>query len=75
MLGVSRCENSLYVLDQHHHALVSIISANKPHVFVHLWHARLDHPNYRIVASLSRIGSISCSNKPIMNDSNICVVY
>ena len=29
VLGVDRCENGLYVLDQNHHALASIVSSNK----------------------------------------------
>ncbi|RVW31317.1 hypothetical protein CK203_103440 [Vitis vinifera] len=29
VLGVNKCENGLYVLDQNHHALASIVSSNK----------------------------------------------
>ena len=72
-MGVGRCENGLYVLNQHHHALVSILSAHKPCASAQLWHARLDHFNYRIISSLSRLGSIFCSDKSLSNNSNICV--
>jgi hypothetical protein len=30
VLGVGWCENGLYFLDQHHYALASIVSSNKP---------------------------------------------
>jgi len=55
VLGIGRCENGLYVLDQHHYAFASIVSSNKPRATIHLWHARLGHPYFRLVASLSRI--------------------
>ena len=71
VLGVGRCENGLYVLDRRHHALVSTTSS--PRASVRLWHTRLGHPHYRTVASLSKLGSISCSNKLVNNDSEICV--
>jgi len=73
VLGVGRCENGLYVLNQHHHALVSLLSAHKPRASAQLWHTRLGHPNYRIISSLSRLGSILCSNRSLPNNSNICV--
>jgi hypothetical protein len=73
VLGVGRCENGLYVLDQHHHALVQLLSAHKPRASAQLWHARLGHPNYRIISSLSRLGSILYSNRSLPNNSNICV--
>jgi len=72
VLGVGRCENGLYVLDQHHCALASILSSNKPRATVRLWHARLGHPHFRLVASLSRIGSISCSDKLTQTDYSYC---
>ncbi|RVW27169.1 Retrovirus-related Pol polyprotein from transposon RE1 [Vitis vinifera] len=71
VLGVGRCENGLYVLDRRHHALVSTTSS--PRASVRLWHTRLGHPHYRTVASLSKLGSISCSNKLVNNDFEICV--
>ncbi|RVW74886.1 Retrovirus-related Pol polyprotein from transposon RE1 [Vitis vinifera] len=71
VLGVGRCENGLYMLDRRHHALVSTTSS--PRASVRLWHTRLGHPHYRTVASLSKLGSISCSNKLVNNDSEICV--
>ncbi|KAL6334726.1 hypothetical protein AAG906_021385 [Vitis piasezkii] len=70
VLGVGRCENGLYVLDRRHHALVSTTSS--PRASVRLWHTRLGHPHYRTIASLSKLGSISCSNKLVNNDSEIC---
>ena len=73
VLGVDRCENGLYVLDQNHHALVSIVSSNKPCVSVPLWHARLSHPSFRTILSLSKSGFISCSNKLMGLDSSLCV--
>uniref|UniRef100_A0A6N2L1Z6 Uncharacterized protein n=1 Tax=Salix viminalis TaxID=40686 RepID=A0A6N2L1Z6_SALVM len=53
VLGIGRCENGLYVLDQHHHALVSILSAHKTRAPAQLWHARLGHPNFRSLSSPS----------------------
>jgi len=73
VLGVGRCENGLYALDQHHHALVSLLSAHKPRASAQLWHAHLGHPNYHIISSLSRLGSILYSNRSLPNNSNICV--
>lgn len=43
VLGVGKCENGLYVLDQNHHAFASIVSSNKLRASVHLWHACLSH--------------------------------
>ena len=40
---------------------------------VRLWHAHLGHPNYHTVASLSRLGYISYSNKLVNIDFEICV--
>ena len=54
VLGVGRCENGLYVLDRCHHALMSTTSPS-PRASVCLWHARLGHPNYLTIASLSRL--------------------
>ena len=48
------------------------ITSPSPRASVHLWHARLGHPNYRTVTSLSRLGYISCSNKWVNIDSEIC---
>ena len=73
VLGVSRCENGLYVLDQNHHALASIVSSNKLCASVPLWHARLGHPSFRTINSLSKSGFISCSNKLMGLDSSLCV--
>ncbi|CAK9168010.1 unnamed protein product, partial [Ilex paraguariensis] len=49
VLGVGKCENGLYVLDQNHHAFASVVSSNKLRASVHLWHAWLDHPSFRTV--------------------------
>ena len=73
VLGVGRCENGLYVLHQNHHALASIISSNKSCVSVPLWHARLGHPSFCTINSLSKSGFISFSNKLMGLDSSLCV--
>ena len=73
MLGVGRCENGLYVPQQHHHALASIVSYNKLCVSAHLWHARLGYPSFHTIDSLTKSGFISCSNKLIGLDSSLCV--
>jgi hypothetical protein len=73
VLGVGRCENGLYVLQQHHHALASIVSSNKLRVSAHLWHARLGHPSFLTIDSLTKSGFISCSDKLIGLDSSLCV--
>jgi hypothetical protein len=72
-MGIGRCENDLYVLEQHHHALASIVSSNKLRASTHLWHARLGHPSFRIVDSLSKSGFISRSDKLMGLDSGLCV--
>ena len=72
VLGVGRCENGLYVLDRYHHALMSTAFPS-PQASVRLWHAHLGHPNYHTVASLSRLGYISYSNKLVNIDFEICV--
>ena len=73
MLGVDRCENGLYVLNQNHHALVSIVSSNKSCASIPLWHARLGHPSFQTINSLSKSGFISCSNKLMGLDLSLCV--
>ena len=72
MLGVGKCENGLYVLDQNHHAFASVVSSNKLCAFVHLWHAHLSHPSFRTVDSLSKTGIISCNDKLLGLDSSLC---
>ena len=44
-----------------------------PRASVRLWHAHLGHPNYHTIASPSRLGYISCSNKLVNIDFEICV--
>jgi hypothetical protein len=73
MLGVGRCENGLYVLQQHHHALASIVSSNKLCVSAHLLHARLGHPSFHTIDSLTKSCFISYSDKLIGLDSSLCV--
>jgi len=73
VLGVGKCENGLYVLQQQHHALGSIVSSNKLRVSAHLWHARLSHPSFRSIDSLTKSGFIFCSDKLIGLDSSLCV--
>jgi len=73
MLGVGRCENGLYVLQQHHHALASIVSSNKLRVSAHLLHARLGHPSFCTIDSLTKSCFISYSDKLIGLDSSLCV--
>jgi len=73
VLGVGRCENGLYVLQQHRHALASTVSSNQLRVSAHLWHARLGHPSFRTIDFLTKSGFISCSDKLIGLDSSLCV--
>jgi len=73
LLGVGRCENGLYVLQQHHYALASTVSSNKLRVSAHLWHARLGHPSFHTIDSLTKSSFISCSDKLIGLDSSLCV--
>ena len=61
------------MFDQNHHALASIVSSNKLCASVPLWHARLGHPSFRTINSLSKSGFISCSNKLMGLDSSLCV--
>ncbi|KAJ0024683.1 hypothetical protein Pint_06793 [Pistacia integerrima] len=46
----------------------SVVSSNKPRASVHLWHARLGHPSFRTVDSLSSDGlgeSFSCTSPEV----------
>lgn len=73
VLGVGRCEDGLYVLDHHQKAFPSIVKSSLPHASAHLWHARLGHPHYRLVHSLSKSGFISCTRSTSGVDSHFCV--
>lgn len=73
MLGVDQCEDGLYVLDRHYKAFPSIVTSSLLRASAHIWHARLGHPNYRLVDFLSKSGVISCCHCRSRVDSHLCV--
>lgn len=78
MFRVDRCEDGLYVLDRHYKAFPSIVTSSLSRASAHIWHARLGHPNYRLVDFLSKSGVISCSRCRSRVDSHLlakAIVY